>query len=172
MEKFNKVVSSIDHQSTYKDPHDNEAYSISFVDGTSGFFVCKNQDLFTVGQEAEYYLVDTVGKKGTNYKKIKRVSAVEFDQPGKPSTAGTSESGSGKSKEVNDMINRSVAVKAVCELRSQSGTITIPMIIEQAEILFDYIQFGVSNGEPKDGPLKALEPVKPAKLIEQDDLPF
>ena len=172
MEKFNKVVQTIEQSLKYNDPHGNMAFSVAFTDGSSGFFICKNQDLFFVGGEAEFYMGMVPGKSGAEYSKIKRVSAVEFDQPGKPLTAGTSESGSGKSKEVNDMINRSVAIKAVCELRSQSGTITIPMIIEQAEILFDYIQFGVNNGEPKDGPLKALEPVKPAKLIEQDDLPF
>ena len=168
MEKFSKQVVAV-NQVGEPDQHGNHAYSIVFADNSSGFFKCKEQDLFTPGEVAEFYIEKATGKSGKEYNKIRRVSSVEFDQPGKPSTAGTSESGSGKSKEVNDMINRSVAVKAVCELRAQSNTITMPMIIEQAEILFDYIQFGVSNGEPRDGHLKALESPAPEEI---DTLPW
>ena len=172
MEKFSKQVVAV-NQVGEPDQHGNHAYSIVFADNSSGFFKCKEQDLFTPGEVAEFYIEKATGKSGKEYNKIRRVSSVEFDQPGKPLTAGTSESGSGKSKDDkfdHDGMMRSVAIKAICELRSNTKTNT-ETILKEAEVIFDYLKFGVSNGEPKDGHKEALQ-ITPAQTIELDDLPF
>ena len=174
MEKVTKVSVEINKVGE-PDQYGNHAYSILFDDNSSGFFKCKAQDLFTVGQPSEFYIGKVPGKSGKEYNKIQRVSAVEFDQPGKPSTAGTSESGGGKSKGDfdHDGMMRSVSLKAACELRSNTGVTTETILIE-CDAFFDYLKFGVSNGEPEDGHQKAL--VKPTVIINApeiiDDWPF
>ena len=161
MEKCKKVVYEVKKVGE-PDQYGNNAYSIKFADNTSGFFKCKDQDLFFEGKEAEFYVELTTGRTGKEYSKIHRVSSVENEFNNNEKKPSTSEPGSGKSKETSDMINRSVAIKAICELRA-GGKYTAEQVIEEAEILFDYIQFGVTENVK-------VTPV--TKAEEDDDLPF
>jgi len=146
MEKCKKVVSNV-KQVGEPDQYGNNAFSITFADNTSGFFKCKEQDLFFVGQEAEFYISQEVGRTGKEYSKIHRVSSVEnqFDNPQKKNQ---SDGGGHTKSETSDMINRSVAVKAACELLAGSSNNTPDRVLECAELFFDYIQFGITDKQP------------------------
>ena len=111
MEKFKLKCINI-QQVGEPDTYGNLAFSIKFEGGSSGFFKCKTQDLFELGEEAEFYIDKVPGKSGADYNKILRVSKVEndYDQKKSPSAGGIAESGSEKSKETSQMINRSVAM--------------------------------------------------------------
>ena len=166
MEKYNLRPVSI-NQVGEADQHGNLAYSIVFENNQSGFFKCKTQDLFVVNEPAEFYIEKAVGRSGKEYNKIRRVSSVEnaFENNQKKSSTGEP----GKSKDNIMQINRSVAVKAICELRAQSS-VGVADIIREADILFDYINFGVlDKDEPKDGHKEALKQQEP---IEENELPF
>ena len=166
MEKYNLVVETI-NQAGDPDSYGNTYYWIGFAGGVTGLFGCKEQDLFTIGQPSEFYIEKKVGKSGKEYSKILRVSAVEnpYENNQKKSHGGSGSMTKGESLTAEDkaQINRSVAIKAVCELRSNTN-ITIDEVLKQADQVFDYIQFGV-NDEPKTGHEKALEPVT-------DELPW
>ena len=176
MEKCKKVCKDV--RPSGEDDHGNKYFWIDFEDKSSGLFGCKEQDLFQVGQESEFYFEPKVGKGNKEYNKIRRVSSVEYDDGNtekKSSTPLISGSGNVKSKEVNDMINRSVAIKAICELR-QGSSIQPINIIEEAEILFDYIQFGVGGSDrvTNEGPQKKdIMPTDGTGVEEPDNgLPF
>ena len=175
MEKFKKVCTEIKTVGQ-PDQHGNEAFNIGFADGTSGFFKCKKQDLFVVGAESEYYMDHPISQKtGKPYDKIVRVSSVEYPQQEgekKSSTAGTSGSGKGANKDDkfdHDGMMRSVSIKALCELRAGCAGYDISRLISESEEVFDYLKWGVSNGEPKDGHKKALESPAPEEI---DTLPW
>lgn len=78
MEKVQKTPITINEVGT-PDQYGNKSYSIVFNDNTSGFFRCQNQNLFTVGQPAEFYFGKTTGKSGKEYYKIDRVEKHEKD---------------------------------------------------------------------------------------------
>ena len=163
MEKYNLVCKDVKPVGE-PDQYGNLAFSIAFTDGTSGFFKCKEQDLFQVGVASEFYIEKAVGKSNKEYNKIRRVSSVENQFENNQKKSSTSDTG--KSKSNIEQINRSVAIKAVCEMRAQSSR-TMEQIIEEAEQLFDYIQFGIKD-EPKDGHKEALKQQEPI----EDELPF
>ena len=154
MEKCKKVCKDVRPSSD--DEHGNHYFWIDFTDNTSGLFGCKNQDLFQVGAEAEFYLEPKVGKSGKEYSKIRRVSSVEYDDGNtekKSPPPSISGSGNVKSKENIEQINRSVSIKAACQL-FQGQKIDREYVIETAEMFFDYINFGVGSKEeikPTDG---------------------
>lgn len=154
MEKCKKVCKDVRPSSD--DEHGNHYFWIDFTDNTSGLFGCKNQDLFQVGAEAEFYLESKVGKSGKEYSKIRRVSAVEYDDGNtekKSSTPLISGSGSAKSQDQVEQINRSASIRSACTL-FQGQKIDREYVIETAEMFFDYINFGVGGKEevkPTDG---------------------
>ena len=173
MEKYKKVCKDVKPVGD-PDQYGNQAFVITFSDDSNGFFRCKEQDLFQVGVESDFYMGKETGKSGKEYSKIQRVSAVEKDWDNtekKSSTGSISGSGRGLSKEDKEQINRSVAIKAVCDLRNQTSNYTIERVIEEAEQLFDYINFGVSGKSDKalteqaDAHKKTLEQ-------ETNELPF
>ena len=170
MEKYKKVTQAV-NEVGQPDQYGNKAFSIAFADGSSGFFKCKEQDLFVVGVESEFYMSKEVGKTGKEYSKIHRVSKIENPFEKKNSTSDT---GSVKSKFNEDQINRSVAVKAVCQMRAGSSR-DMQQVLQEAEILFDYIKFGVQDGPSgmpvTDGHQQALQPPI-SNEIKTDELPF
>ena len=143
MEKVQKFTKSITPKGT-PDQYGNQAYVIEFTDNTSGFFRCQKQDLFNVGVESTFYFGEEISSKGNKYWKIERVEKHEknFEDSKKNSHGGH---GSMKSSEQIEQINRSVAVKSVCELRSNTN-VSIDVIINEAEILYDYIRLGIVDG--------------------------
>jgi hypothetical protein len=151
MEKYKKVTSSIKEVGE-PDQYGNKAYSIVFADQTSGFFKCKEQDLFTVGQESEFYMGQATGRTGKEYSKIQRVSAIENDF----NKSEKNFSQPAKSKDTSDMINRSVAVKAAAELLAGSSNNTPDRVLECAELFFDYIQFGVTDKQQASKPVPEI----------------
>ena len=76
MEKVQKVPKEIKQVGT-PDQHGNNAYSIAFTDGSSGFFKCKDQNLFYIGQPSEFMLSKEMGRSGKEYYKISRVPKEE-----------------------------------------------------------------------------------------------
>ena len=145
MEKVQKTVSEI-KQVGEPDQYGNLAYVIAFSDQTSGFFRCKDQNLFTLGAEATFYFGKTVGKSGKEYYKIDRVEKHENDFE-KKTIPSTGEPGKSLSKGNIEQINRSVAIKAACHLLTGSSNNTPERVIEAAELFFDYIAFGVGDKE-------------------------
>ena len=144
MEKVQNVVSKV---SEFGDPdqYGNKNYWIEFQDGSKGSFRTPNNDLFVVGQQSEYSIKEMKqSPKAGNYAILQRYKDDDFGQ--KKSFHGGS--GSTINKEQSEMINRSVAIKAACELLSQSNNNTPERAIEAAEAFFDYINFGV--GEKTD----------------------
>lgn len=167
MEKYNLVVTDVKPVGE-PDKYGNLAFSISFEGGKSGFFKCKEQNLFQVGEASEFYIDKVTGTTGKEYSKILRVSAVENNFDNSEKKSSTSGAGGGvSSKETSNMINRAVAVKAVCEYRAQSSR-SIQDIIKEADQLFDYITFGITD-EQSDGHKEAL---KTPVTVEPDQLPF
>ncbi len=164
MEKFSKIVSDV-KEVGQPDQYGNKAFSISFTDGTNGFFKCKDQDLFEVGKQSEFYMGETAGKTGKMYNKIQRVSAVEFDGSGQKKSS-TSNPGS-VSKDTSDMINRSVAIKAACELLAGSSNNTPDRVLEAADVFYDYIQFGITDKQPANVAMEIKSDPPPS-----DELPF
>jgi len=162
MEKYNLKVESI-NPAGEPDQHGNSYYWIAFEGGKTGLFGCKEQDLFTVGQESEFYLETKIGKSGKEYSKIRRVSSVENPYENNQKKSSTGGPGGGEnSKEIGKAINRAVAVKAVCQYRAQSSR-SIEDIIKEADQLYDYIQFGIQDGpsgQPADGHQEALKTPK------------
>ena len=154
MEKCKKVCKDV--RPSGEDDHGNKYFWIDFDDKSSGLFGCKEQDLFQVGQESEFYFEPKVGKGNKEYNKIRRVSSVEYDGENtekKTSTGLISGSGNAKSQEVHEQINRSVSIKAACQLLT-SQKVDNEYVIETAEMFFDYINFGVGSKEdikPTDG---------------------
>ena len=169
MEKFNLKCINI-QQVGEADQYGNLAFSIKFEGGSSGFFKCKTQDLFELGEPAEFYIDKTMGKNGKEYNKILRVSKVEndFDQKKSPSAGGTVGSGSEKSKETSQMINRSVAIKAACELLTQSANNDPSRALEVAAMFYDYIEFGITDAQPAS----VATTLKTPTTISKDELPF
>ena len=85
MEKVQKTTQSI-QEVGQPDQYGNRNYSVAFTDSTSGFFRCKDQNLFNPGVESTFYMGKTVGKSGKEYYKIERVEKHEnnFDNSSKP----------------------------------------------------------------------------------------
>ena len=78
MEKYKKVCKDVKPVGD-PDQYGNQAFVITFSDDSSGFFRCKEQDLFQVGVESDFYMGKETGRTGKEYSKIQRVSAVEKD---------------------------------------------------------------------------------------------
>ena len=176
MEKFSKIASEIKPVGT-PDQHGNEAYSISFTDGTNAFFKCKTQDLFTVGEQSTFYIDTPIGKSGKPYNKIMRVSAVEneFNRNAEgEKKSSTSEAGNVSNKDTSEMINRSVAIKAACDLLNGSSNNTPDRALECAELFYDYIQFGVTDKQPANVAAAIKSPSEAMSVMPQPDnvLPF
>ena len=172
MEKYKKVVKDVKPVGE-PDQYGNQAFIITFSDDSSGFFRCKEQDLFQVGVESEFYMGTEKGKSGKEYSKIQRISAVEniFNAGEKKSSTDLiSGSGRGLSKESEMQINRSASVRSVCELRAQTSNFTIERVIEEAEQLFDYINFGISG--KSDKALTLTEQAQKTLKQETNELPF
>ena len=167
MQKYNLKTVSINKVGE-PDKYGNDAFNIGFEDGSSGFFKCRTQDLFVIGEAVHFYMGKVEGKAGAMYNKIQRVSAVEGEFQKKSSQPSTSEIGNVKSKETSEMINRSVAIKAACELYSQSNNNSTTMALEAAAIFFDYIQFGITDAQPANVEQNLKTPTGQAV----DGLPF
>lgn len=163
MEKYNLVVTDVKPVGQ-PDQYGNLAFNISFEGGLSGFFKCKEQDLFQVGVASEFYIEKTKGSKGIEYNKIRRISSVEntFDNEKKTLTSGH---GGGVNKEQIEQINRSVSIKAACHLLTGSSNNTPERVLEAAEIFNDYIQFGITDKQPAN---VAIE----MKKVVTDELPW
>ena len=169
MEKYNLKTVSLAKVGE-PDQHGNHAYNIGFENGESGFFKCKDQNLFNLGEISTFYMGQVEGRNGAMYNKIMRVSAVENQEQyqKKSSAPSTSESGNVKSNETSDMINRSVAIKAACELYSQSNNNSTTMALEAAAIFFDYIQFGITDAQPAN----VEQNLKTPSTVDPNVLPF
>lgn len=173
MEKVQKVVQSINPIGE-PDQYGNLAFNVAFTDNTSGFFKCKEQNLFTVGQSATFYFGKQVGKSGKEYYKIERVEKHEneFNNPQKKSEKYS------RTEEDTIQLQRSVAIKAACDLLQGSSNNTPERAIEAAEAFFDYIAFGVTdkNGnEVKQAAEQAQQFVQNTAPMNQpptDELPF
>jgi hypothetical protein len=142
------------------DQYGNKSFSIVFNDNTSGFFRCQNQNLFTVGQESEFYMGKVPGKSGKEYYKIERVEKHEnnFDNNQKKSF------GSSKSKDSEKFMCLSYAKDIFIAF---NGKMPAPTeVTAYAEALYSETVNGVQE---KDGHQKALETPKP---VETDELPF
>ena len=73
MEKVIKTPAEIKPVGTV-DQYGNQAYMVKFTDNASGFFRTPKQDLFTIGQPAEFEFGAVPKKDGTGtYFKIQRV---------------------------------------------------------------------------------------------------
>jgi len=145
MEKVQKVVKDVS-EFGQPDDHGNKAYWINFTDGSKGIFRTPDNNLFIVGQPAEFSIKEMkYSEKAGDYAILQRYK--EPYEPGKKSE---------KSLSSDDKIeiNRSVAIKAACELLAQTNNGTPERVIEAAEIFFDYIQFGVTdNMKEPTGPI-------------------
>ena len=160
MEKVQKTPSSI-QQVGEPDQYGNLAFSIAFNDSTSGFFKCKEQNLFTVGQPSDFYFGTAVGRSGKEYYKIERVEKHEniFDN------SSQSVQNTPKSDKNIEQINRSVAIKAACDLYSHTKT-DREYVIETAEIFYDYIRLGVVDSSAP------LPEKAPPPIVADNVLPF
>ena len=156
MEKVQKFCKGI-NKIGGPDQYGNNTYNIDFTDNTSGLFRCKDQDLFTVGVESTFYFGKMVGKSGKEYYKIERVEKHENDFEKKSSDTQSGGRGGVKSKEDIEEINRSAAIRSICILRG-SSQYKVEDIIKEADIIFDYIQFGINDNKQQN--------------IDVDDLPF
>ena len=144
MEKFTKVVEAVT-QVGQPDQYGNLAYSVKFQDGTSGFFKCKEQNLFFAGQPATFYMGKQVGKSGKEYYKIERVEKHE----------NNFEKKSTFSKKVSEKDrNRSFALayaKDIYVAHWSSGEIPVPNpveITEYADVFLAWLED--ENGDKKD----------------------
>ena len=98
MEKYKKMVKDVQPVGE-PDQYGNLAFVISFADNTSGFFRCREQNLFQVGAESEFYMGQVKGKSGKEYSKIERVEKHENEFENNEKKSSTSGAGSGQSKE-------------------------------------------------------------------------
>ena len=98
MEKYKKVVKDVKPVGE-PDQYGNMAFIISFVDGTGGFFRCREQILFYVGAESEFYMGQAKGKSGKEYSKIERVEKHENEFENNEKKSLTSGHGGGQNKE-------------------------------------------------------------------------
>ena len=163
MEKVTRVCSDVKPVGE-PDQYGNHAFNILFNDSTSGFFKCKEQNLFQVGEPATFYIGKVMSAKGKEYTKIERVEKHEFEEK-KSQPPSTGEPGVEKSKTQYEQINRSVSIKSACQL-FQGQKIDREYVLETAEMFFDYINFGIKD-PPQEG--EAALPVQP---ITHDELPF
>ena len=154
MEKVQKVVKDVS-EFGQPDDHGNKAYWINFTDGSKGIFRTPDNNLFIAGQPAEFSIKEMKhSEKAGNHLILQRYK--EPYEPGKKSEKSLS-------PEDKLQINRSVAIKAACELLAGSSNNNPERVIEAAEVFFDYIQFGVSD--------KAEMP-EPPKVDPENVLPF
>jgi len=150
MEKVQNTVKDVS-QFGEPDQHGNQAYWINFTDGTKGIFRTPDNDLFIAGQPAEYSIKEMKhSEKAGNYAILQRYK--EPFEGEKKSSPGASGKSASNSKEVDIMINRSVAIKAACELLAGSSNNTPERAIEAAEIFFDYINLGIGSKEENQIP--------------------
>ena len=143
MEKVQNTVKTV---SEFGDPdqYGNKNYWIEFTDGTKGSFRTPNNDLFIEGTAASYSIKEQKhSAKAGNYAILQRYKE-EFDGPKNFQKYE-------KNPKDTEQISRSVAIKSICELRA-GGKYTPEEIIKEAEILFDYIQFGITDDPKKYGP--------------------
>jgi hypothetical protein len=143
MEKVQKTTQSVKPFGS-PDEHGNQGYWINFTDGSKGIFNTPKQDLFIEGQPAEFSIKEMrYSEKAGDYAILQRYK--EPYEPGKKSEKSLSQ-------DDKLQINRSVAIKAACQLLAQTNNGTPERVIEAAEIFFDYIQFGVTDkeDEPKE----------------------
>ena len=143
MEKVQNTVKTV---SEFGDPdqYGNKNYWIEFTDGTKGSFRTPNNDLFVEGMLGVYSIKEQKhSAKAGNYAILQRYKE-EFDGP------KNFENTSKNTIDHSGMV-RSVAVKAICELRSNTK-ISIEDIIKEADIIFDYLEFGITDEPKKYGP--------------------
>ncbi len=133
MEKVQKTPTQITEVGQ-PDQYGNKSYSVLFNDNTSGFFRCHNQNLFTVNEPATFYYGKAVGKSGSEYYKIERVEKheKEFQKSSQSNVKPANE----------EQINRSVAIKAACQL-FQGEAVDPEYVLETADVFFDYIRLGI-----------------------------
>ena len=156
MEKVQKVVKDVS-EFGQPDDHGNKAYWINFTDGSKGIFRTPDNNLFIAGQSAEFSIKEMKhSEKAGDYAILQRYK--EPYEPGKKSEKSLS-------PENKLQINRSVAIKAACELLAGSSNNNPERVIEAAEVFFDYIQFGVSDKADTTKP-------EPPKVDPENVLPF
>ena len=160
MEKVTRVCSDVKPVGE-PDQYGNHAFNILFNDSTSGFFKCKTQDLFQVGVESTFYIGKVMSAKGKEYTKIERVEKHEFEEK-KSQPPSTGEHGGEENKIKIEQINRSVSIKASCQL-FQGQKIDREYVLETAEMFFDYINFGIKD--------EGVVPL-PVQSITSEELPF
>ena len=156
MEKVQKTTQSVKPFGS-PDEHGNQGYWVNFTDGSKGIFRTPDNNLFIAGQSAEFSIKEMKhSEKAGDYAILQRYK--EPYEPGKKSEKSLS-------PEDKLQINRSVAIKAACELLAGSSNNNPERVIEAAEVFFDYIQFGVSD---------KAEPAKqePPKVDPDNVLPF
>jgi hypothetical protein len=154
MEKVQKTTQSVKPFGS-PDEHGNQGYWVNFTDGSKGIFNTPRQDLFIEGQPAEFSIKEMRhSEKAGDYAILQRYK--EPYEPGKKSEKSLS-------PEDKLQINRSVSIKAACELLAGSSNNNPERVIEAAEVFFDYIQFGVTD--------KAEMP-EPPKVDPENVLPF
>lgn len=79
MEKVTKTPTLVESKGTL-DQYGNQAYLVTFTDGTSGFFRTPNQDLFFINQPATFMYGQVPKKDGSGtYSKIQRYKP-DFEQ--------------------------------------------------------------------------------------------
>jgi hypothetical protein len=135
MEKIKKTVETVSEFGS-QDDHGNRSYWVNFTDGNKGIFRTPNNDLFYNGQEAEFAIKEErESPKAGKFWILQRYrDDAPFSQP--------------KQKQaINEVaISRSVAIKAVCELRATSNSkFTIQEIILEADEVFNYLEQGLEG---------------------------
>lgn len=171
MEKVQKACTAIS-QVGEPDQYGNLAYSVTFNDGESGFFRCKEQNLFTVGQSSEFYFGKTTGKSGKEYYKIERVEKHEnnFDNSGKNFHSGGGNTSSKKSGDNEKFMCLSYAKDIFIAFNGKMPSPT--ELTSYAEVLYSETKNGKEEAKP-DGHAQALVP--PTQAPPQADtnvLPF
>ena len=165
MEKYKKVVKDVKPVGE-PDQYGNMAFIISFVDDTSGFFRCREQNLFYVGAESEFYMGQAKGKSGKEYSKIERVEKHENEYENNEKKSSTSGPGGGQSKE--DGIKFMCLSYAKDIMIAFNGKMPSPTeVVEYAEVLYSETKNGKVAKE-LTGHEEALK--TPSEIT--DELPF
>jgi len=164
MEKVIKTPADIKPVGTV-DQYGNQAYLVKFTDNASGFFRTPKQDLFTIGQPAEFEFGAVPKKDGTGtYFKIQRVQK-DFESKGKKD---------GMSPEEMRHRNKSMALSYakdhighwITSQRTDMKASTPGDILMIAQDWFDWL----NDDDERD--LPRPKPEEKTEFPTEDELPF
>ena len=167
MEKVQKVPIDIKIAGT-PDQHGNLAYNVTFSDQMTGFFRCKEQNLFVVGQPAEFMYGEVEGKMGKKYYKIGRVPNPLYEEQNKIEKSEKSSFKGETQKEKNKSFALAYAKDIFCHTWRGDSIPTPIDVYQYAEVFAAWL-----DGDIKDEQLPPIQDkLRHNETETKDELPF